>query len=121
MTANIVCFGGLITEFLKHVEGLDSTALVNPATARMALDRFRRLKKGLEPLLFIIFSIFTLILTVMSYFFLSKIIATQEKFDLTSILNYFIHITNAGLMLAYSSVMADDAFSALKDILTPLE
>ena len=122
LVMELTCFGGLISGFIKQAEELghqhqiyNTEDLLEQCTH--LIDRFRELKKGFEPLLFILFSTNMYILIVFSY---STIIGITGKTMFIVIVTNIIGTAVPISLLTYAALLADDGFTALKDMSSAL-
>ena len=119
LVMELTCYGGLISGFIQQVEELgrhhrtcNAEDVLEECSELLA--RFRGLKKGFEPLLFILFSTNICILTVWSYYAISGI--TAGKVILMIIVINIIKTMIPISLLTYTALLADDGFNALKDM-----
>lgn len=117
LVMELTCFGGLISGFIQQVEELGtkhhicSTEIVFEECTQLVAC-FRGLKKGFEPLLFILYSTNIFILTTLSYYVL---LAITGKVMFILILMNIAGIMVPVSLLTYTALLADDGFIALKD------
>ena len=118
----LVCFGGLIGGFIQKTKDLSfkhqtcSTEDVLKECSQL-LTSFRGLKKGFEPLLFILYSTNIVILTLLFYYVVSVI---KMSLVIGVMLPYIITFMISGLLLIYTALLAEDGFTAMKDMVKGL-
>ena len=115
----ILFIGGLIGGFIQQTKELGKQHLVlSPELVleecTQLLARFRGLKKGFESLLFILFSTNIIIVTVTTYFLFLGM--ADFMLSVPTITMIMVPI----MLLIYAALLADDGFTALKDLLTAL-
>ena len=117
LVMELTCFGGFISGFIQQVTELGtkhqtcSTEIVYEECTQLVAC-FRGLKKGFEPLLFILYSSNIFILTVISYYTILIITGKVMFFIIMmSIINTMVPVS----LLTYTALLADDGFTALKD------
>lgn len=118
----LTCIGGLIGGFILQTEELgtkhrsfSAEDVLEECTQLVAC--FRELKKGFEPLLFMLYSTNVVILTVYSYFFIEGIIK-KTAFDI--MLLQFNDMMIPIFQLIYTALLTDNCYSAMKDMLIVL-
>ena len=115
----ILFLGGLVGGFIQQTKELGKQHLVlRPEIVleecTQLLARFRGLKKGFESLLFILFSTNIIIVTVTTYYLFMGM--TDFMLSVPTITMIMVPI----MLLIYAALLADDGFTALKDLLTVL-
>ena len=123
LVMELTYFGGLISGFIKQVEELGNqhqTCNIEDVFKECThlLARFKGLKKGFEPLLFILFSTNILTLTIYSYYAILGITAGKVMFIV--IIMHIIGTVVPISQLTYAALLADDGFTALKDMTSAL-
>ena len=122
-TVQLLIFGGVLSGFMNQIEelatkqfNLKDNILVEESS--LMLLSFKRLKKAFEPMLFIIIVAQTIVLTAMMFTFIRQL----GQIDIiNAVFSVGIYVLSALGGLIYTSVLADDAYGALKTLLPQLE
>lgn len=121
----LICFGGLIGGFIQQTEVLgykhqtcSTENVLDQCTQLLAC--FRGLKKGVAPLLFILYSTNIIIFTVILYYLIIVMTNSTGNSFIISMLLQLISILIPSLQLIYTALLAEDGFTAMKDMLIVL-
>ena len=122
LVMELACFGGMLSGLIQQVEELGTKHLaVSPEIVFQECTQlvacFRGLKKGFEPLFFILYSTNIFILTVNSY---CAILVITGKIMFFIIMAMILNIMIPVSLLTYTALLADDGFTALKDMASVL-
>ena len=118
----LVLIGGLISGFIQQTEdlGFKHQACITKDVLEectQLLDYFRRLNKGFGPLLFMIFSTNIVLLTCVFYY---VVLVIEKKGAVIFIFVNALNFVVPSLLLIYTALLAEDGFTALKDMLKVL-
>ena len=125
-TAELTVFGGVLQGFMKKTEDLAFNqknlkgSIVEESA--QALQGFKRVQRAFEPLLFIRFTCQSVVMTTLMYCLVNSLRRPGVTLDhiIFLIMKIGFYVLCAFMTLIYESVLADDAYAAMRSLLIPL-